>query len=367
MYHRREYIEKSLTLADSGVRSMDLGYIDPLSSIDLIFEAVNGASGNRENSLIHNITKIEVVDGGDVITSLRGEVLTGMVSHLQGVIPGSRRSDIQSDGTEVAVTIPFGRFLLDTQYAFNPRAFRNPQLKITWDLAHVRAVGATGYLTGNLVFTAIANLMEDVSDPVGVLTAKEVYDFSTADAGDERVELPTDYPIRTLGVRAYEADIWIGTSISNLKLSVDGGKKVLFDEETWTILHRQLEEYGRLRVSRRILYNSSDFVNTYMAQAMYGNVMSDGGTPLINTVTSFGNSYARIINQTHAGASSSNAQAYLTVEGTAYENCLMVPFGRKDDPETWLQTRPMGTLVLSLTQGGADAECQVFVQEARPY
>lgn len=367
MIHRREAIETSLTLANSGTRTMSLDFVDPISSIDLVFEATNGASGNKENPLVHNVTAIEIVDGGDVITSVRGEVLEGLTAHLNGYVSGSRRSEVQSDGVEEAVTIPFGRYLLDTEYALNPNAFRNPQLKITWDIGHVRAVGATSYLTGTMTLTAVANIMEGVGSPVGVMTAKEVYDFTSAASGDERVELPTDYPIRTLGVRAYENGTWIGSTISNLKLSGDGGKVLVFDEATWITLHRQLEYYGRLDATRRCLYGSSDYVATFMAQAMYGVVMSDGGTPQIHSVTNWGSSDARIITNTHAGAAVSAAQSYVQVVGTAYQNCIMVPFGRKDVPETWLDATQFGSLVLFLTNADAGGEVQVFVQEARPY
>jgi hypothetical protein len=194
MLVRRSYLENRLTLANSGTRTMDLNYTDPISHIMLTFRATNGATSNKENPVIHNITKIEVVDGGDVITSIRGEVLRGLVAHLQGHTPLGNDSEAANEGQMSSVKVPFGRYDLDTDYAFNPTAFRNPQLKVTWDLAHIRAIGATAYVTGTLDITAVAVLMEDVSPPTGVLTAKEIYDFTSAASGDERVDMPTDYP-----------------------------------------------------------------------------------------------------------------------------------------------------------------------------
>lgn len=367
MLHRREYIENSLTLADSGTRTMDLSYVDPLTSIELVFDAVNGGNYNKENPILHNITKIEIVDGGDVITSIRGEVLRGLVSHINGMVPGAAQTEIATGTPTESVSIPFGRYYLDTKYAFQARAFRNPQLKLTWDLAHLQAVGDGGYVSGSLVLTAIANIMEDVADPVGVLTAKEVYDFTSAASGDERVELPTDYPIRTLGVRAYENGVWIGSTVSNLKLSADGGKRVLFDEETWDLLNRQYEYYGLLESNRMVDAANGDYKATYMAYSVGGLLTGKRARGDIFASGNWGDSDVLLQCYDNAGVGTSGCQLHVQDRGTAYENCIMIPFGLKDDDTSWLQATQFGTLNLFITQNEADGEVQVFVQEARPY
>jgi hypothetical protein len=305
----------------------------------LTFRATNGATSNKENPVIHNITKIEVVDGGDVITSIRGEVLRGLVAHLQGHTPLGNDSEAANEGQMSSVKVPFGRYDLDTDYAFNPTAFRNPQLKVTWDLAHIRAIGATAYVTGTLDITAVAVLMEDVSPPTGVLTAKEIYDFTSAASGDERVDMPTDYPWRTLLVRGYENGTALASTITNLKL-----------------------DYTRLAK-----YDNANAVATYMAEAQGGTLATEGGAADISAVAYWWKSDAYLYNHTHAGVAGSAKQAFFTVKGTGFENCFVIPMGRKEEPTTWFPAQQFGSVDLYITQGDADAEVQVAVQEARPY
>jgi hypothetical protein len=367
MLVRRSYLENRLTLANSGTRTMDLNYTDPISHIMLTFRATNGATSNKENPVIHNITKIEVVDGGDVITSIRGEVLRGLVAHLQGHTPLGNDSEAANEGQMSSVKVPFGRYDLDTDYAFNPTAFRNPQLKVTWDLAHIRAIGATAYVTGTLDITAVAVLMEDVSPPTGVLTAKEIYDFTSAASGDERVDMPTDYPWRTLLVRGYENGTALASTITNLKLSADGGKFVAFDEVSSHILEAQLETYGELDYTRLAKYDNANAVATYMAEAQGGTLATEGGAADISAVAYWWKSDAYLYNHTHAGVAGSAKQAFFTVKGTGFENCFVIPMGRKEEPTTWFPAQQFGSVDLYITQGDADAEVQVAVQEARPY
>lgn len=367
MLVRKAYLENRLTLADSGTKSMDLNFTDPLSHILLTFRATNGATSNKENPLIHNITKIEIVDGGDVITSVRGEVLRGLVSHLDGKVPLGNDSEAANEGVMSSVVVPFGRYPLDTQFALNPVAFRNPQLKVTWDLAHVRAVGATSYVTGTLDISAVVTLMEDIPAPTGVLTAKEVYDFTSAASGDERVDMPTDYPWRTLLVRGYENGTENIATLTNLKLSADGGKFVAFDERTQHIMEQQLNEYGTIEYTRLAKFSNANAVATYMGQAQGGTIAGEGGAHDIYTVAYWWKSDCYLYVASHAGVAGSDKQCFISTKGTGFENCFVIPMGRKNDPETWFPANQFGNIDLYITQGDADAEVQVLVQEARPY
>ena len=366
MKHRREYIEDRLTLVDSGTKTFDLDFVDTVSRLDITFRATNHYNHNKENPLLHNITKIELVDGGDVIISARGETLRGLFAHLDGRVPGYYQTE--AFGGNVVETLPlsFGRFLYDTGYALNPVAFRNPQLKLTWDLGHIRTVGTDAYESGTLDVTIIARLMEDVPAPTAILTAKEVYDFTTADAGDERIPMPTDYPWRTLLVRAYENGTDFRTTINNIKLSCDGGKFLMFDERTDHLVQEQLDYYGRLENTRECVASFGDFVATYMGLSTGGQATGSTGHHFW-PVSAWTHSDARVLGEHYDGTDANLKNVWLTDRGTGYENCILVPMGVKNDPTTWFNAQQYGSILLYLTQGDEDAECQVLVQEARPY
>jgi len=364
---RQSYLENRLTLSDSGVKTINLDFADPISQLMLTFRATNGATSNKENPLAHCITKIEVVDGGDVITSVRGEVLRGLVTHLEGKVPWANQSEVGTEGVVCTLPVNFGRHYLDTEYALDPRSFRNLQLKVSYNLAHKAAIAATTYVTGTLDITAIATLMEDVPAPKGVMTFKEISDFTSAASGDARIEMPTDYPWRTLLVRAYENGIQMSATLSNLKLVGDGGKFVAFDARTQHLLEQQLQYYGLISNTRNILFDCPSAVATYMAEATGGQVTACSSIATIVGVAYWWKSDVAMYSYTHAGADADAQQAFATVHGTGFENCVVIPMGLKDKPETWFNAPEFRHLDLFLTQGDADAEIQVAVQEARPY
>jgi len=364
---RQAYLENRLTLSNSGVKTIPLDFTDPISQLMLTFRATNGATSNKENPLAHNITKIEIVDGGEVITSVRGEVLRGLVTHLEGKVPWANQSEIANEGAVCTLPVPFGRFYLDTEYALNPRSFRNLQLKISYDLGHIRTISATSYVTATLDVSVIATLMEDVPAPKGVLTFKEVSDFTSAANGDARIEMPTDYPWRTLVVRAYENGTEILTTLSNLKLSADGGKFVAFDVRTQHLIEQQLQYYGLISNTRHMVFDSPSAVATYMAEATGGQVTPSTITGVIIGVSYWWLSDVYLTALTHGGSDVDANGAFATVHGTGFENCVVIPMGLKDDPATWFNAPDYRHIDLFLTQGSADAEIQVAVQEARPY
>ncbi|MCK5641278.1 MAG: hypothetical protein KAJ19_10790, partial [Gammaproteobacteria bacterium] len=245
--------------------------------------------------------------------------------------------------------------------------FRNPQLKITWDLGHVTALAVTSFLTNTLEFTGVAHIMEDVSAPSGVLTLKEVYDFTSAASGDERVDMPTDYPWRTLCVRAYENGIENIATVTNLKLSADGGKFVAFDQRSQHVMEAQLDAYGELEYTRLVVFDNAETKATYMAQCQGGHISACDGTFHIVGVLYFWKSDAYLAVAAHGGGAATAINAFLTAKGTGFENCFVIPMGNKDDPSTWFQAQQYGSLDLFITQGNEAAEVQVAVQEARPY
>jgi hypothetical protein len=366
MRTREEYLEKSLTLTDSGTRTINLDFSDPVTEIVLQFDATNGATSNLYNPLRRNVTKVEVIDGGDVLWSAPGHILAGLFAHLHGTVPGEYYTEQGTDSPIEILPIRFGRYINDEMFAFNPRGFRNPQLKIEWNLANVRAVGATGYVTGSLKFTAKAMVMEDVPPPTHLLTAKDVQDFTTAASGDYRLDLPTDYPLRALLIRAYEKGVDLRSSLTNFKLSADGGKFVPFDISSGFLANQMLERLGVLTHSQNVRLVNDDFVQTYIGLSIQGQVQAQESPYFISTDAWWKSQvFMRVHNQ--AGAAAGPIRGVVTDFGTCYENCWVMPFGRLNDPESWLQAQAYESLRLYLTQGNADAAASVLVQEARPY
>src|SRR4030067_1094976 len=89
--YRDVFIEDDKTLGDSGTETIDLAVVDPLSELLIKVKNKNGASGNKNNPIMRNITKIEIVDGANVIYSLSGPMAQSMSYYQRGVLPSMQR------------------------------------------------------------------------------------------------------------------------------------------------------------------------------------------------------------------------------------------------------------------------------------
>lgn len=354
------------TLVNSGTKNIDINITDPITQLFIQVGAKNGATYNKENLILHNITKIELVDGGDVILSARGEVLRGLYSHTMGQIPGEYYTEVADDYPIEYLIIPFGRWLFDEQYALNPTAHHNLALKLTWDLGHVRAIGADSFLTGSLNLTVIATVMEDVPAPVAVLTAREIYDFSTAAAGDEKVNMPVLHPWRTLMFRAREADVDMKNTITYAKLSVDAGKFEHFYLTTGRLLSIMTQVYGPLAINRLCVADNGEYKDTFMGLS-FGGLITSKEHDYQWSAADWYMSRVLLYGTLHDGTHADDKAVYVYDRGVGFENCCVIPMGRPEEPASWFIPPSTGKVDFYLTQGDAGGECQVVVQEARTY
>jgi hypothetical protein len=366
MQPREVTLESSKTLGNSGIETINLDLDDVISELYLKFEANNGATSNKNNPISHNITKIEVVDGSDVLFSMSGLLARSLFAHTNRQLAGEYITGMQADTPIDVIPLRFGRYLYDPDYAFNPKAFRNPQLKISWNLETVRAISATGFATGTLKETVIARVNEQAPSPRGFLMAKDVYDWTTAGSGDERVDLPTDYPYRLLMVRGYLAGTDMRSIISNLKLSANGDKYIPFDLPSDDFCSMQYNTLGELRsILWDILFDVTA-TETWMGWSVGGSITPQNALYIVATSYFWKGEVYPVITK-HDGSRGDSIPAVIVYHGTGLENCFVYPFGRLDVPDEWLNAPGFSALKLYLTQGAASAVASVVVQQARNY
>jgi len=249
---------------------------------------------------------------------------------------------------------------------FDPRSFRNPQLKVTFDEATVRAAGATGFVSDSFNLTIEAHLMEEAAKPSGWLMAKDLYDFTALASGDEQVEMPTDYPYRMVMVRAYEAGTDLRSVLTNYKLSCDGGKFIPFDSHVRSLVNRMGELF---RPTWKAGYDVGDNGDTFqtwigidIGQAIHSHTASR-----IVTASSFWPGQFTVNVYTDAGVAANDCTQHWKCDGWCPHNLLLIPFGRLGERAEWFNAPQYGTVKLYLTQGDAGAEVNVCVQQLRTY
>lgn len=241
MQTRSVYIEEALSLSDSGTKTVDIATGAPISAIELRFGGTKGATENQSDKIQEYITKIELVDGADVLWSLSMEEAVALNTFERKRKP-AHEYDLSGSGTpQEAVWLNFGRYLFDPEYWLDEAKYANLQLKITTNLT----AGAGTYTTGSLSVDIMAHVIEEgAAGYQGFFSAKEIYSWTTTASGVDTVDMPRDFPYRALLVGAGEDNIALTTDVTNIKLTGDEDRFIVFDVDTADLLLRNVSEFG---------------------------------------------------------------------------------------------------------------------------
>jgi len=371
---REVYIENEKTLTDSGNLVTELAVVDPVSEIQIRFKAKNYTDYNKNSPPASCISKIEIVDGANVIYSLDGMLAQAMSYYQTGVVPSMQRQAGPSKNQEDHIVIRFGRHLWDKVFALVPAKFRNLQIKISWDLAKFNAVGSGGFLTGSATLSIIARLMEGLEGtPVGYMMAKNHYNWTTAASGDERVALPTDYPYVLFLLRAWEQHTKLYSTITNLKLSIDQDKDIPFDLASWDFLKMMENHYGKFMIDQNIFGGNEDNVHTWMAVGENVGIVPEptvAASGVFSTHVNILDLDGGKINVRGVGtdhATTSPTVHHMITVGQGLHHTFAYPFGHIDDPDSWLDAPGVGDIKAVITQGNADAAADLALLQARAY
>lgn len=366
MNRRHAYILNRYSLGDSGEYTTNIGMRDLITAIAIEFRATNGASGNKDNPLAECITSIELIDGGKVLYSLTGMQLFALTAYRKGYIPYNLVSEIPSNTQNLFGVFQFGRWLGDQAFAFDPSQFSNPQLRIKWNLATVRAVGATGYVTSTLTVTAIAEIMEGASNPQGMICSQQYFEKTTVAAGVEPVLLPGDKLIKAIMVRC-ASDIGGGLyGVSNLKLQADNNKLVLFDERK-TDLQRYLTLRNPPFMYKHHIYakNADTFYPVLKQEEIVSFAPETGDTVVSYLNYGLGKGALNII--TGGVAAAAELDIYADVMGFMPFACAWLDMGEFDDPSSWFDPTPYREVKLEVTQDAASSALEVVLEQVYVY
>jgi hypothetical protein len=369
MRTRDAVIEYQKTLDDSGTMIKDLDIVDPVSALSLEFEATNGTTSNKGNFISDVITKIEVVDGSQVLYGVNLSQLEALHQYKLGKTPVMFPSEWASGKQRHACLLMFGRHLWDREYGMDFTRYRNPQLKITSNLAAVRAVAAdTAFATGTLKGTIVAKVMEDVTKPAKYLRAKEIDSFSSAASGDKRVELVYDYPYRLLLLRAHISESDINEVITDFKLTCDTDKFILFNRKVQQLDAEAFALFGAGRIKHDIFCSHQDTVRLmFNKEPDMRPFYQSSTTPSIVGIDWQWSSAMKLNIYDAAAAADTTDRKYTMVEeGHSIHATLPVPFGEMDRPESWFDPKPFKKIEAVLTQAVASAVCQVVLEQDVP-
>ena len=355
------------TLDDVGTKIIDLRTTDPISAIRLSFFGTNGATHNKENYLNDVITKIELVDGSDQLLSVSLKEAQAIQYRLTKKFPFMRPGESGGGEQEEHAVLLFGRYLWDTEYYMDLTKFRNPQLKITTNIAAVRAAGDEGYLTGYLkVSIDLLVIQEGAKPALGFLMQKNIYGFTSADSGDEHIDLPMEYPYVGLLMRAYQVGHDPYHNISKIKINCDAGKYIPLDIRVKDLYRVEENDLGVAELRYFIYRKDAEWVHHILTQDPH--TFFNPGIPgrIAGTYSAFNGMFKFNLRNFDNTPIAAEELTSVLIKGSCPHSTVFLPFGIQGEPATYFDPKVFGDIDLILTQDDP-ADVDLVLVQLRPY
>lgn len=346
----------SESIATAGTKTMDIDLKKPISRITIRVKGTNNGSTPTAHPALM-VSKIELVDGSDVLFSLSGKECYALNVYEEGELPFTINET--EDNIECAATyhLNFGRKLWDEELAFDASKFSNPQLKITHDIS----AGGSSPDAGTLaVFAHVFD--ENPPTPKGFLMAKELYSYTLTASAHEYVTLPTNYLYRYVLVQSHSNSLAPGDQYNKIKFGMDDDEEVILNGISTSELLKAFSEGDQIEETIGTLGTGSA-VAYFLCSSYEGYGVGIGRSA---------NSAAAIVAQPSGsgvditGDASESMGCYFT--GQAPFGALNIILADKYDPDTWLNPTGHRNIKLDITAGGsASGTVQIITQQLRDY
>jgi hypothetical protein len=176
MNYRLASILPSEAANTAGTKTIDINVADPISRFVIQMKGLNSADAPVAHPA-KMISKIELVDGSDVLFSLSGVEAQALNFYDSGKLPHTVLNYLNDVYAIATFHIDFGRFLYDPVLAF------------------------------------------------------EQYGYTLVQSAKEHIDLATDYPYRKLMLQSMSATLQPWEQFNQVKLSQDNDKKVVINDE----------------------------------------------------------------------------------------------------------------------------------------
>ena len=359
MNYRTASILSHEDISTAGTKTLDISLKDVISRLNIQVKATNtNVAPTAHPAKI--LSKIEVVDGSDVLWGLSGQELLALQFYNTARTPFVINNYLNDTMNIVNYEIYFGRHLYDPVLGLDPTKFRNPQLKVT----HNKVNG------GAVPDAATLEVTADVFDqkeakPIGFLMAKENVSYSLQTSANEYVDLPTDHPMRKLMVMSLAAGKQPWELYNNLKLSEDNDKKVPFDDKTSDLIKYFGAQWPQLRES--IEGATADSSKNFYMMSTYEVEMAAMAMGYTAAYLKSDYMYGGRVNIRASAACNFKS----VIRGYCPFGALCIPFGDQNEVDDWFDVTKIGSLRLTAKAGsslGSDSPtCEVITEQLRKY
>jgi len=341
---------------------IDIDVADPISQLLIELAVTNVGTVAPTAHAIACLTKIELVDGSDVLFSLSGYEAEAVDIYHNKNMRSNWNPYIDGLDVQRFIAINFGRWLWDKELAFDPKQFRNPQLKLTLD------INAGGNAPVQNRLQVWANMFDQKSiAPRGFLMHKEIKNYVATASGHEYTDLPRDYPFRKLFIRCQKAGTEPGQVLDTIKISEDQDKRIIVNDNVDSIF-RNIAQDNPMLTELILNYVATTISNAYCTPTTRvtgsGNTWdTTAGAGEIAVYDGDGGRFRKI-----SATATKNAQFILS--GWLPHGTYEIPFGDQMDIEDWFDVTRVGSLkadILALAGIAGTETVQVFLQQLRKY
>ena len=358
MNYRLAKILAAEDVGASGTKVIDLTIADVISRIEVIFRTKNGASTFDDHPAA-NITRIELIDGSDVLFSLTGREIQSLNFYDRGFPADNHMTGSNGEYMRANFGLDFGKYLYDPELALDPKKFTNPQLKITFD----EDVANTS-CTENFMIVQAYSFDELAPTPTGFLMSKELFTYTPSANGYEYIDLPTDHVMRKLLLGSHQETRTFTQMIAEIKLSEDNDKRVPLDiggDELWWQIKKTYPEYIE-NVYMAIGITDTEFRVSPSEDAV---IVGSKTSTVLGLYLIFQNGGLA------KGKCVTTAETiYMLCKGYIPHGYAAIPFGGPGDMANWYDVTKLGSLSLRLKAGpslGTTPTAQVISQQLRNY
>jgi len=341
----------------AGTEIIPLNLLDIISRLTVTYHV--GMFTNKTTAhYCADVSRIELVDGSDVLFSMTGYEAQALNIYDRRVATMSDGQNMGGNHYFMSFGLDFGRYLFDPELALNPAQFDNLVLKITYNEV---TAGATDKDNHIAVYADVFD--EKVVSPVGFLMSKEHWSAPLSAGAFEYVKLPTDYPIRQLILRAFKDAKEPKYTCVEAKIDEDNEKRIPFN---WV-----MDDYQRLMMG----------VWLPISEGIVGNCMPGGVDLRYVTPTGYRTAFMGATQRDDAFYSGwANEGGIVTFYGTAGStvigiargwyphHCWQFPFGDQRDLDDWYDVTTKGAVRLRLKGGDTTpGDAMVVLQQLRRY
>lgn len=342
----------------AGTKNIEINIADVVSRIEVKFRAKNGADGNSAHPAA-NVTKIELVDGSDVLFSLNGYETQAVNFYDRGEMIPAYIDTINTHWNTAWFGLDFGRFLMDNEWALDPKRFKNLQLKITFDEDVAQTSAAENRLS---VYAWVFDGVQP--SPRGYMMSKEIREYTGATDAYESTDLPTDFMIKQVYVVARYATNTFTTQVAEIRIAEDNLKRIITDLSSTQYFYITKSRYGWVEEQAYLKGVSSD-TSFYSAATDWGHPLMAGYGADITTqiFTHDGGRY-----RYNTGSTGINAKA--VIRGIFPHGVCPVLFSDKLDVSSWFDPKGKEAIELRVKAGSSystSGPIQIVTTQARTY